>query len=93
MPGANIPASDPFRLTPLLLAKLKMDNLRQLQYTIHHPIEQDRAEGQEEEWLSESAKSEYDDLKSVSLYSQLIMELFLLTIMLDYSSAGVSFSK
>ncbi|KAI8089864.1 ankyrin repeat-containing domain protein [Halteromyces radiatus] len=27
--GANIPASDPFRLTPLLLAKLKLDNLRQ----------------------------------------------------------------
>lgn len=26
--GASIPASDPFRLTPLLLAKFKMDNLR-----------------------------------------------------------------
>ncbi|KAI9314168.1 hypothetical protein BX666DRAFT_509425 [Dichotomocladium elegans] len=26
--GASVPASDPFRLTPLLLAKRKMDNLR-----------------------------------------------------------------
>ncbi|KAF7729619.1 hypothetical protein EC973_003992 [Apophysomyces ossiformis] len=26
--GASVPASDPFRLTPLLLAKLKLDNLR-----------------------------------------------------------------
>lgn len=31
--GATIPASDPFRLTPLLLAKLKLDNLRQAQPT------------------------------------------------------------
>ncbi|KAG0168122.1 hypothetical protein DFQ30_005183 [Apophysomyces sp. BC1015] len=31
--GASIPASDPFRLTPLLLAKLKLDNLRKTSTT------------------------------------------------------------
>lgn len=56
--GANIPASDPFRLTPLLLAKLKLDNLRHVQDTIHSDLQV--------EWVSESAKNEYQDLKSVS---------------------------
>lgn len=55
----NIPASDPFRLTPLLLAKLKMDNLRQSQHLIHQT--------DTIEWSSESAKNEYEDLKSVSI--------------------------
>ncbi|KAG2207379.1 hypothetical protein INT47_006854 [Mucor saturninus] len=55
--GANIPASDPFRLTPLLLAKLKLDNLRQVQETIHHA---------QVDWVSESAKDEYQDLKSIT---------------------------
>ncbi|KAI8342204.1 ankyrin repeat-containing domain protein [Choanephora cucurbitarum] len=52
--GANIPATDPFRLTPLLLAKLKMDNLRQ--HAVH---------GQTE-WATETAKSEYQDLESIT---------------------------
>ncbi|GAA5802471.1 hypothetical protein HPULCUR_007936 [Helicostylum pulchrum] len=56
--GANIPASDPFRLTPLLLAKLKLDNLRHVQDTIHSDIQV--------EWVSESAKNEYQDLKSIT---------------------------
>jgi hypothetical protein len=45
-----------------------MDNLRQLQYTIHYHKEDERIEQDrvEEDWISESAKSEYDDLKSVS---------------------------
>ncbi|KAI9472405.1 MAG: ankyrin repeat-containing domain protein [Benjaminiella poitrasii] len=54
--GANIPASDPFRLTPLLLAKLKMDNLRQSRFIL-----QDN-----DNWISESAKNEYEDLKSIT---------------------------
>jgi hypothetical protein len=83
----------------LLLAKLKMDNLRQLQYTIHHEqIEQDRetileVEEEEDRWISESARSEYDDLKSVSLYRNMYLLSYQLTAMLDYSSVGVSFSK
>ncbi|KAG1448950.1 hypothetical protein G6F56_008797 [Rhizopus delemar] len=51
--GAKIPASDPFRLSPLLLAKFKMDNLLQ------HRQEQ-------VEWGSECAKQEYDDLLSIT---------------------------
>ncbi|KAI8066940.1 uncharacterized protein B0P05DRAFT_580773 [Gilbertella persicaria] len=47
---------DPFRLTPLLLAKLKMDNLRQFRRTVPG----------ENEWTSESAKSEYQDLESIT---------------------------
>lgn len=61
--GVNIPASDPFRLTPLLLAKLKLDNLRHAQHTIHS-TEEDQIQ-----WISESAKSQYDDVKSVGLYA------------------------
>ncbi|KAI8980808.1 hypothetical protein BDB01DRAFT_795667 [Pilobolus umbonatus] len=55
--GASIPASDPFRLTPLLLAKLKLDNLKQTHHSIHIGTE---------EWTSETAKSEYDDLKAIT---------------------------
>ncbi|KAG1085835.1 hypothetical protein G6F42_021232 [Rhizopus arrhizus] len=58
--GVNIPASDPFRLTPLLLAKLKLDNLRHAQHTIHS-TEEDQIQ-----WISESAKSQYDDVKSIT---------------------------
>ncbi|KAG1433758.1 hypothetical protein G6F57_021937 [Rhizopus arrhizus] len=53
--GANIPASDPFRLTPLLLAKLKMDNLLQ-----------HRRSTDNKEWVSECAKQEYSDLLSAN---------------------------
>ncbi|CEG63639.1 hypothetical protein RMATCC62417_00754 [Rhizopus microsporus] len=53
--GANIPASDPFRLTPLLLAKLKMDNLLQ-----------HRRSTDNKEWVSEYAKQEYTDLLSIT---------------------------
>ncbi|KAK4513656.1 Xenotropic and polytropic retrovirus receptor 1 [Mucor velutinosus] len=58
--GVNIPASDPFRLTPLLLAKLKLDNLRHAQHSIHN-IEDDQIQ-----WMSESAKSQYDDVKQIT---------------------------
>ncbi|KAG0762974.1 hypothetical protein G6F62_002354 [Rhizopus arrhizus] len=51
--GATIPASDPFRLSPLLLAKFKMDNLLQ--------HKQGRVE-----WVSECAKQEYNDLLSIT---------------------------
>lgn len=61
--GVNIPASDPFRLTPLLLAKLKLDNLRHAQRSIHN-TEEDQIQ-----WMSESAKSQYDDVKQVSRLS------------------------
>lgn len=63
--GASVPASDPFRLTPLLLAKLKLDNLRQSQHVIRNGTFEDDNKI-EIEWGSESAKHEYNDLKSVS---------------------------
>lgn len=65
--GANIPASDPFRLTPLLLAKLKLDNLRQVQHIIHNEVDENNNSLEiEVEWISSSAKHEYNDLKQVS---------------------------
>lgn len=67
--GASVPASDPFRLTPLLLAKLKLDNLRQSQHVIRNgtttTVEEDDSKI-EIEWGSESAKHEYNDLKSIT---------------------------
>ncbi|GAN04728.1 hypothetical protein MAM1_0072d04192 [Mucor ambiguus] len=57
--GVNIPASDPFRLTPLLLAKLKLDNLRHTQHSIHS------AEDDQLQWTSESAMNQYDDITQV----------------------------
>lgn len=74
-----MPASDPFRLTPLLLAKLKLDNLRQSQHVIRNgtttTVEEDDSKI-EIEWGSESAKHEYNDLKSVSIYIQLKLTTF-----------------
>ncbi|KAI8640676.1 ankyrin repeat-containing domain protein [Parasitella parasitica] len=58
--GATIPSADPFRLTPLLLAKLKLDNLRHAQQAIHN------TDDDESQRMSESAKSQYDDLKSIT---------------------------
>ncbi|KAL0092240.1 ankyrin repeat-containing domain protein [Phycomyces blakesleeanus] len=60
--GASVPASDPFRLTPLLLAKLKLDNLRLTQQLI-----QRASNGRfEERRMSSSAQSEYGDLESIT---------------------------
>lgn len=54
--GASVPASDPFRLTPLLLAKLKLDNLRQSRlYSKQDSLSSDTS----------NALQEYRDLQSV----------------------------
>ncbi|KAI7868151.1 ankyrin repeat-containing domain protein, partial [Spinellus fusiger] len=55
--GASVPASDPFRLTPLLLAKLKLDNLRLSQQLMYGGLQ-----GK----MSLSAQTEYTDLESVT---------------------------
>ncbi|KAI8879342.1 ankyrin [Backusella circina FSU 941] len=49
--GATIPASSPFRLTPLLLAKLKLDNLKKMNRN---------------EDISQSNSTEYNDLTSIT---------------------------
>ncbi|KAI9027508.1 ankyrin repeat-containing domain protein [Phycomyces nitens] len=60
--GASVPASDPFRLTPLLLAKLKLDNLRLTQQLI-----QRAGNGRfDERRMSSSAQNEYSDLESIT---------------------------
>ncbi|ORY94423.1 hypothetical protein BCR43DRAFT_493973 [Syncephalastrum racemosum] len=58
--GASIPASDPFRLTPLLLAKLKMDNLRRT-----HWIKRGFEDDEDAPRISDALK-EYKDLQSIT---------------------------
>ncbi|CAO3627287.1 unnamed protein product [Cunninghamella blakesleeana] len=54
--GAIIPTSDPFRLTPLLIAKLKLDKLKQSPSYMDAQFDQ----------LSEREKNEYEDLLSIT---------------------------
>ncbi|CDS10384.1 hypothetical protein LRAMOSA03060 [Lichtheimia ramosa] len=55
--GASVPASDPFRLTPLLLAKLKLDNLRQSRLYSKQDSLSD---------ATSNALQEYRDLQSIT---------------------------
>ncbi|KAI8339906.1 hypothetical protein BC941DRAFT_418895 [Chlamydoabsidia padenii] len=80
--GATIPASDPFRLTPLLLAKLKLDNLRQAQptslllstthndndiYSRHNGISTlGKDHGIKIQEMSDTVKAEYEGLLSIT---------------------------
>ncbi|KAI9254490.1 hypothetical protein BDA99DRAFT_518541 [Phascolomyces articulosus] len=75
--GASVPASDPFRLTPLLLAKLKMDNLRQTRLALYQKdTNDDEDEDQEmmmthskrikENTMNSNAQQEYQDLQSIT---------------------------
>ncbi|CAO3594969.1 unnamed protein product [Absidia cylindrospora] len=71
--GATIPASDPFRLTPLLLAKLRLDNLRQAQPTSallsklnNDTTTFDKDMGLKSQDMSETAKAEYEGLLSIT---------------------------
>ncbi|KAI8876358.1 hypothetical protein K501DRAFT_232143 [Backusella circina FSU 941] len=103
--GANIPASNPFRLTSLLLVKLKLDNLRQSQYMINnHHMQQDDDDSEDDninyddylDWLiSDSAKSEYQDLISITkvLVTHLAnsyIKLYGLPLHDDNTSNGIS---
>lgn len=69
--GASIPASDPFRLTPLLLAKVKMDNLRQTRLALYQKEDGNDKEDQTmdqkggERMMNSNAQQEYQDLQSV----------------------------
>ncbi|KAI8374454.1 uncharacterized protein BYT42DRAFT_576417 [Radiomyces spectabilis] len=63
--GASVPASDPFRLTPLLLAKLKLDNLRQT-HALPRSLEKDVEEKSTGASVSSSALNEYEDLTSIT---------------------------
>lgn len=69
--GASIPASDPFRLTPLLLAKLKLDNLRRTRLAISNQEEDDLERFGKSNRVPASVQAEYKDLRAVSFrYSQ-----------------------
>ncbi|KAI9491871.1 hypothetical protein BDB00DRAFT_940014 [Zychaea mexicana] len=77
--GASVPASDPFRLTPLLLAKLKMDNLRQTQLALYNDSKNSDEEDDDDDYtegdnnsriknttMSSNAQQEYQDLQSIT---------------------------
>ncbi|KAG2218127.1 hypothetical protein INT45_000425 [Circinella minor] len=67
--GASIPASDPFRLTPLLLAKLKMDNLRQTRLALYQKEDNNKNMDDDDDrgtMMNSNAQQEYQDLQSIT---------------------------
>ncbi|ORX55625.1 ankyrin [Hesseltinella vesiculosa] len=62
--GAHVPATDPFRLTPLLLAKLKLDNLRMAQSNRSPPS--DPSQAAIDAKPAEASRVEYSELYSIT---------------------------